>query len=212
MTASEVLHIVITVGISQLVIDLLANYFVFKGENYTRLIEALERARWNLGKAEADAAKNPTKHGKRLLRAQEDFSAAGGNVSSRHVGPSMLGSIYFLILLRILGAEYKGKLLAVLPFIPFKFLQRVTTRGFNWSNLDTDTAFEGVSVSYQQGVSFLFIYMLSALSVKVVVNRLVGTQPPPGADRGVMGFLESPQGKRIARGFGIDPDELLKKD
>ena len=212
MTAAEILNIVATVAISQLVIDLLANHFLFKGKNYIRSVELLERARWNLEKAEVDAAKNPTKHAKRLLRAKDDFSGACANVASRHNGPGMYGSIYFLILLRILGAEYKGRLMAVLPFVPLKFIQRITTRGLDWSNVTTDTAFEGISIGYQQGASFLFIYMLSALSVKYYVNLLVGIQPPPGADRGVMAFLDSPQGKRIARSLGVDPDELLKKD
>jgi hypothetical protein len=102
--------------------------------------------------------------------------------------------------------------MAALPFVPLKFFQRLTTRGLDWSNLSTDTAFEGISIGYQQGASFLFVYMLSTLSVKYYVNLLVGIQPPPGADRGVMAFLDSPQGKRIARSLGVDPDELLKKD
>jgi hypothetical protein len=212
MTASEILHVVMTVGISQLIIDLLSNQFVFKGENYQRRLEALERARWNLEKAEADAAKNPTKHAKRLQRIKDDFSAACTNVSSKHNIPGFLGSIYFLILLRILGTEHKGQLMAVIPFVPLKFLQKVTARGLDWTNVDTDTAFEGISVNYHQGASFLFVYMLSALSVKFFVHQLVGTQPPPGANRGFMSFLESPQGKQIARSLGVDPDELLKKD
>jgi hypothetical protein len=212
MTASEILNIVVTVAISQLVIDLLANHFIFKGKNYIRSVELLERARWNLEKAEADAAKNPSKHAKRLLRAKDEFSGACANVASRHNGPGMFGSIYFLILLRILGAEYKGKLMAVIPFVPLKFIQRVTTRGLDWSKVDTVASFEGISIGYQQGASFLFVYMLSALSVKHFVHLLVGIQPPSGADRGVMAFLDSPQGKRIARSLGVDPDELLKKD
>lgn len=211
MTASEILNIVTTVAISQLLIDLLANHFVYKGENYKRSLDSLERARWKLEKAEKDAAKN-AKHAKRLQMAKDDFSAACSNVSSRHNGPGMLGAIYFLILLRILGTEHKGKVMAALPFVPLKFLQRISTRGLDWSNVDVETAFESVTIQHQQGASFLLIYMLSAMSIKFFVHKVVGTHPPPGADRGIAGLMESPQGKRIAKNLGLDPDELLGKE
>ena len=56
MTASEILNIVTTVGLSQLVCELLTKYFVYSGDDYKRKVAALERARWKLEKAEADAA------------------------------------------------------------------------------------------------------------------------------------------------------------
>jgi len=213
MTAAEVMNIIVTVGVSQLVIDLLANYFIFKGKDYTRLLDQMERAKWNLDRAEADAAKNPTKNAKRLLRAQEEYSTHSSNVASKHNAPNLIGSIYFLILLRILGAEHRGQFMAVVPFVPLRFFQRVTARGLDWSNVDMDTAFEGITnISYQQGASFLFIYMLSALSVKFFVSQLVGTPPPPGADGGFFQFLQTPQGRRVVKSFGYDPDEFMKKE
>ena len=72
--------------------------------------------------------------------------------------------------------------------------------------------FEGVSVNYMQGTSFLFIYMLAAASVKSFVSKAVGTQPPPGADGGLTTIMQSPGGKKMMRNFGLDPDEILKTE
>lgn len=212
MTASEILSIVITVALSQLGCDLLARYFIYSGESYKRTLDALERARWKLEKAQADAAKNPTKHEKRLQRTKDEFGEACSNVSKKHTQPGIWTSIFFVLLLRILGTEHKGKIMAVLPFVPFRVLSRITGRGLDWSAIADDSALEGISVNYQQGTSFLFIYMLSALSVKFFINKALATQPPPGADKGLLTIMESPGGKRMMKSFGIDPDELLKNE
>jgi hypothetical protein len=70
MTASEILHIAVTVGICQICLDLFSNWWVYKGEKYKRSIGALERSRWKLNKAEADLKKNPKKNEKRHTRAK----------------------------------------------------------------------------------------------------------------------------------------------
>ena len=206
MTAPEILHIVLTVGICQLGCDLLANYLVYNGDAYKRTVGALERARWKLDKAEADAAKS-NKHAKRLQRAKDDYGTAKSLVARKHFGPGIFNSIFFLMLLRILGTEHKGNIMAILPFEPFNFLTRITARGLDWdSALDKGIT---ASVSYKQGASFFFIYALSALSVKFYVNKAFGVQPPPGADGGIVSMMESPGGRQMIKNIGLDPDEIL---
>jgi hypothetical protein len=100
--------------------------------------------------------------------------------------------------------------MAILPFVPFTFFTRITARGLDWSNVP-DTALEGIGIEVKQATSFLFIYLLAGLSVKYFVNKTFGTQPPAGADRGIMTVLESRQGQRLVKSLGIDPEELLIK-
>lgn len=211
MTASEILNIAVTVGLSQLACELLAKYFVYNGDDYKRKVAALERARWKLEKAEIDAAKS-NKHEKRLQRAKDDYGDACAQVSRKHTVPGFMISIFFVMLLRILGTEHKGNVMAILPFSPIKFVSRITARGLDWSVVEDESVFEGLSVSHKQGASFLFIYMLAALSVKFFVSKAVGTHPPTGADKGLMTIMESPGGKRLLKNFGIDADELMKQE
>jgi hypothetical protein len=209
MTASEILNIVVTVGLSQLGCDLLAKWLVYNKEPYQRACGSLQRAKWKLDKAEVDAKKND-KHAKRLQRSKDDYGEFCSDVARRHTGPGMISSIFFVILLRILGAEHKGNVMAILPFVPFTFFTRITARGLDWSNVP-DTALEGIGIEVKQATSFLFIYLLAGLSVKYFVNKTFGTQPPAGADRGIMTVLESRQGQRLVKSLGIDPEELLLK-
>jgi hypothetical protein len=207
MTASEIMSIAVTVGVCQICLDLVANYLVYKKDPYLRACGAFERAQWKLNKAEADLVKNPKKNEKRHQRAKEDCGEAAATVAQKHTFPSMMTSLFFVILLRILGAENKGNVIAVLPFTPFKILARITRRGLDWSNMPGG-AIEGSNVFFEQGASYLFIYFLSTLSIKFYASKLFGTSPPPGADRGIMTVMESPKGQKIAKALGVDPDDL----
>jgi hypothetical protein len=108
MTASDISSIVVTVGFCQLVIDLLSNHFVFKNDPYQRSIRTMERYKGKFVKAEADLKKGE-KHRKKYDRAKGDFQGACADVARRHFAPTMFTSLFFIILLRILGTEHGGK-------------------------------------------------------------------------------------------------------
>lgn len=167
----------------------------------------MERARWKFNKSEADLKKNPKKNEKRHIRAKEEFGEAAATVAQLHTAPTTMSSLFFIILLRILGAENKGKVIAVLPFVPFKILGRVTRRGLDWGSM-SEGLIEGSDVFFAQGGSYLFIYLLSAMSVKFYVTKIFGKSPPAGADGGVMTVLNSPRGQKLAKSLGYDPDDL----
>ncbi|KAL3931586.1 MAG: hypothetical protein SGBAC_011241 [Bacillariaceae sp.] len=207
MTHSEVLNIAVTVAVCQICIDLACNYFVYKKEAYKRACSALERARWKVKKAEEDLAKNPKKNEKRHQRAKDDFDTARAVVVSKHTFPSAFSSLFFVILLRILGAENKGNVIAVLPFAPWSILGRISRRGLDFANMETGLIGDS-TVTFEQGASYLFIYFLSTMSVKFYCSKLFGTKPPSGADGGIFSVMDSPQGRKMAQAMGVDPDDL----
>ena len=93
----------------------------------------------------------------------------------------MLTSVLFFIILKVLGTEYKGKVIAILPFTPFSILQRVTSRSLEFG----ETPFESDNPKVDdigQSCAFMFIYFLSTMSLKFYVSRLLGTRPPEGAE------------------------------
>lgn len=211
MTASDILHIASTVAVCQAICDMLARYMVFHTEKYERAVSAMERSRWKLQKAQADAAKNTDKHVKRLKRAEEDYGEACSAVAQKHGSAGLYTSIFFFMLLRILGTEYRHNVVALLPFVPYDIIQRLSARGLDWTSLTPDNAnalLYGSTVSHKQGASFLFVYILTTLSVKYFVNKAIGVQPPPGADNGLTTIMESPAVKRFMKSMGVDPDEL----
>ena len=229
MTSSDILNIVVTVGIIQLLCDLIANYFVYNSDGYKRSCSTLERMKWKYDKAQQDSSKNPEKQTniKKLQRAKDDYGEACSNVARKHTTPAVLTSIMFIILLRILGTEHGGgnKMIAFLPIIPFNFVSnKITTRGINIQNVimmlnnkhyiqlvndgdSDDTTSLGGLVHVKQITTFLFIYILATLSVKFYVNKLFGTSPPSGADNGLMSVMESPKSQRMLKSMGVNPED-----
>jgi len=204
MPTADILRIALTVGTVQLICDIVARRFVFAREPYQRSVSAFARAKTKRDKilSSASAASNATKSessqaksAKKIQRAEDDYTEAAAEVARRHTAPSFFTSMVFLILYRILSAEYSGRIVAMLPFRPWGLLRRLTARNLHVVDADRCCA-------------FLFVYVLSTLSVKFVIHRLVGVRPPRGADGGVSTLLDAPKSQRVLKSFGIDTDEF----
>lgn len=232
MTAPEIVRIVATVGLVQLVCDGLAHWRVYSKVPYHRSLERLARCQAKVSqlKAKQDASKLSSttttapgkgsskqndRQAKSLQRALDDQAAALADVAQRHTAPSVLTSLVFLLLLRVLGAENQGQMFAVLPFVPWSLVQRVTARGLQFvggaeelllQQQQASATGEAVVVP-AQAASFFVIYLLTTLSVKYYIHQLVSTKPPVGAES-LMSMVDSPQGHQIMRAVGIDPIDL----
>jgi hypothetical protein len=57
------------------------------------------------------------------------------------------------------------------------------------------------------GHHFVFHTVLATMSIKYYVGKLLGTQPPTGAE-GMMAVLDSPAGQKLMRSVGVDPAEF----
>lgn len=235
MAVTDIARTVCAVAGTEFLCCILTKRFIFQGEKYTRSVSSFERAKArrdktaaslaakqkaieeqiaNPGKNKKDAVtqKSIEKETKKLQRENEELSALAAEVARRHTMAGFYSSLAFLILYRILAAEYSGKVLAVLPFEPFNLLQRITFRGLgDISAKEVDSGWKlsgNTSANASQSCAFAFIYILCSLSVKMMVNMAFGTKPPQGADEGVRNLLDAPQGQKMMKNFGIDVDEV----
>mmetsp|Transcript_16984 Transcript_16984/g.27589 ORF Transcript_16984/g.27589 Transcript_16984/m.27589 type:complete len:215 (-) Transcript_16984:19-663(-) len=211
MTGSELLNIVVTIGVSQLLLDLASNYLVFQGDSYQRSVRNMERCLSKFQRAEVDFQKNANKHGKKYERAKAEYSTACADVARRHMPPNVVSGFFFFLLGRILGTEYKGKVVGVLPFVPTDFFARITCRGLEWRDLvaEKQILLDGTTtMDPKQALSFTVVYVLAGLTVKYYVHKAVAVKPPQGADNGVRTVVDSPMGQSMARALGIDPNDL----
>lgn len=240
MTVSDIGKIVSTVAIVQLAADLLSRRYIFQSDSYIRSVAQFNRARDRrdktalaiaakqqvdpkaAGKKQAPSAKSAEKDQKKLQRENEELSAIAAEVARRHTMSGFYTSITFLFLYKILAAEYAGKVVAVLPFEPFKLLQRLTFMSFGgpsklgvgevqtlWlGSLGPDATLSPDVQHVSQACAFAFIYMLCSISVKMMINMAFGTKPPRGADEGMGTFMDSPQSQKMFKTFGLDVDEV----
>mmetsp|Transcript_15876 Transcript_15876/g.38155 ORF Transcript_15876/g.38155 Transcript_15876/m.38155 type:complete len:252 (+) Transcript_15876:211-966(+) len=242
MTVSDIGKIVFAVASIEFLSCILSRRLIFQGESYTRNVNSFERAKARRDKTAASLAakeaprekraqkssqKSIDKDAKKLQRENEELSSLAAEVARKHTMANFYPSIVFLILYRIFAAEYAGKVVALLPFQPFNFLQRITFRGLSGMSVKDvqslwvqsmggqDDTISGTNAplpsdvsSASQACAFAFIYVLCSLSVKMMVNMAFGTPPPPGADEGVGTMMEAPQSQKIMKKFGIDADEV----
>lgn len=129
---------------------------------------------------------------KKLKKADEEYHEMASVVASKHSFPSMVNNVIFLVLARILGTEYQGKVVAVLPFVPYAIVRRISQRGLEQ---DIDP----------RACSFAFIFFLCTMSVRSIVNKVFGQSLPPGV--GFTNFLETPRAQRLMAKYGLEHNE-----
>lgn len=206
MTASDILNVITTVAVTQLLVDLACRWMVFGGEPYKRSLSQLERAKERLNKCKASLDINALgtkqeKQAKKLQRHEEDCNDAAGDVARRHAIPGFFGSIVFLILYRVFSLEYSSRVVGVIPWVPPRLLRKLTMRG-----LTISAAIEDTEYNVYQACSFLFVYILCTLSIKFYVHKIVGVQAPKEASGGLMTIMDSPSNKKMLKNLGIDTD------
>jgi uncharacterized membrane protein (DUF106 family) len=201
MTGSEIVNIVTTVAIAQCICDLMARWLVFSGKPYKRAVDNLKHAQGKRDKLvkNCDTAAKKEKQAKKLKANEEECAEAASEVARRHLFVKFMTSIVFVLLYRILSTEYHDKVIAVLPFEAFSLLRRLTQRGLD------------IPKDNHEACGFLFIYILSTVSVKYFCNKLVAVAPPKAASKGFISVLETPKNQRFLRSLGVDTD-MLKMD
>jgi hypothetical protein len=256
MTAHDIFQIVSTVAVVQALCDIVAHYAVYQSKSYLRLLERLEdckaklqaaqrKAKQEEDKTKTDEAgkskdtkgsnkkqsnnKQNERSQKLLQRLEQDHADVLLAISMMHTLHSVTTMVIFLILMRIFGTEHKGHIIAVLPFVPFKILRRITQRGLqydsNWLSIDASVieailgemstksrSSAGIIAGLNnvgQTASFTFIYMLTAMSVKYYVHQLIFTKPPAGAESFFSAVADSPRSQAYVKdAIGVDLKEL----
>ncbi|GKZ01534.1 hypothetical protein MPSEU_001104000 [Mayamaea pseudoterrestris] len=195
--SSDIIRIATTVGLVQLVCSFVANRYYFTKDEYLRAVEAVHRCKWNLQREQellrhASNSSNVSIHETKIVKYQETLRKANATLGAYFVFPNVITAIIFMILLRILAAEFGGRIVAFLPFAPFTLLHRLTGRGLEFAEISVNGLFgnndDSLVALYdiRQAASYMFVYVLCNLSVKVYVNQLFGTAAPPGAEGALM--------------------------
>lgn len=162
MPSSEIAKICTTVATIQFLCNIAGNWLVFNNGAYRKAVERLERTSKAKDLANRDAAEQhkgqkASKRAKRAKRVEDEHQAAVALVAGMHVLPGILTYVVFFILLRIFGAEMKGKIIGVLPFTPFSLLRRLSGRGLDFNPSGMFDATSPSVTSVDQACSFMFV-------------------------------------------------------
>lgn len=148
MTAADIANIATTVFIMQVLCDLATQTFLFQRKSYQLSVQNFERAQSKLDRerkaleekqraAAANSSNSSTKAvekmAKRLQQAENEHGETAAKVAYSHNFGLMITSVVFFFVLRVMGMDLQGKIIAILPFTPWKFAQRLTARGLEFN-------------------------------------------------------------------------------
>lgn len=252
MTAQDILQVITASAVIQCLCDIGAHYMIYQKESYQNLLDQVASSKSKLLVAQnklkteettdtstkvsnKKGITNVEKQQQLVKRLEEEHNHRLSVVALVHARPFVVTAFLFLLLMRVLGTEHKNKVIAVLPFVPYRFIQRfLSLRGLQinpqwfavanveessillqelFSNMNRNSTASSTIhnnnntiTSIGQVCSFTFIYMLTSMSVKYYMNQLLTTPPPKGAESYVSIMMDAPKTQQMVQNAtGIDP-------
>jgi len=157
MTVNDIGKIALSVGVTQLLADLLSHKLIYQSDHYKKKAATFQRAKEKHEKTAAALAskrrmyeeqkrdqkrnilgkktsqqiseKSLEKDEKKLKFESDDLTRLADEVVRSHKFATIYASIASLLMFQKLKTEYSGKIVALLPFQPFYLLQKMTFWG-----------------------------------------------------------------------------------
>nr|CAB3267015.1 transmembrane and coiled-coil domain-containing protein 1-like [Phallusia mammillata] len=179
MLADGLLIVFISV-ITALLAEGLTWLMVYRTEKFQKLKQEVERQSKKLEKrkeAMGEAAAN--KNQKRRLNIEEEkLKSNSRDLSAVRMKSMFAIGFCFTALLGTLSSVFEGKVVAKLPFLPISLFQGISHRGLMGDDF-TDC-------------SFIFLYILSTMSIRQNIQKLLGFSPSRAAAKQSGGGLFQP--------------------
>lgn len=100
------------------------------------------------------------KHEKVIESIEDDLKVASQRMDAVKLRGSILTGVSFFFLYRMVAAAWTGHVVARLPFLPFKFVKSLSSRGLR----DPD----------EYSCAFGFIYTLCTIGIKANIPKAIG--------------------------------------
>eukprot|EP00897_Mesotaenium_endlicherianum_P004922 jgi/Mesen1/4458/ME000227S03478 len=141
---------------------------IYRTAKYKNILSSLDR---NSKKVEILKGKSPLaakkSKSKKIDRFESSLKDANQSLSSFKFQSGGVVGITLLLIFGLLSSLFDGKAVAKLPFVPFRFFQKMTHRGLPGEDA-TDCA-------------MVFFYMLCSISIRPNLQKLLGFSPPRSA-------------------------------
>eukprot|EP01105_Mastigella_eilhardi_P006835 TRINITY_DN18350_c0_g1_i1.p2 TRINITY_DN18350_c0_g1~~TRINITY_DN18350_c0_g1_i1.p2 ORF type:complete len:184 (-),score=55.59 TRINITY_DN18350_c0_g1_i1:547-1098(-) len=145
---------------------------VFRTSSYHALKENVERLTEKKKNTESSGALSPTNAKKSVRRKidtlEEDLKSANRDMTLCRMKATFVVGFILILLVATLNSLFEGRAVAKIPFNPWGLVQNLSHRGL--PGRDTTDC------------SAIFLYMLCSMALRTSVQKLFGTEPPPGAN------------------------------
>jgi len=140
-------------------------YLIYRTEEYKELKQELDDEEKQL---EKEKKKKTKKSGEKVKQLEKQIQDHKTKISLMSFKSMIFGGVVMFAMFSYLSRTFDGIIVGKLPFEPFGFVTSFTHRGLPGTNY-TDCA-------------FLFVYILSTMSIRTNVQKYFGWQPANSAN------------------------------
>jgi len=150
--------------LSALIGEGLSWLLIYRTESYQKLQSTIDKTTKKLEKKDAPTAAVRQKgKGKKMDRYEETLKTSNREMSFVRMKSMFAITITFVVLVGILNSLWDGKIVAKLPFEPVSIFRSLSHRNLPGTDF-TDC-------------SMIFFYILSSMSVRATLQKLLGVTP-----------------------------------
>ncbi|GKA14524.1 calcium load-activated calcium channel-like protein [Tanacetum coccineum] len=165
---SDSLTIVATSFLTAVVCEAISWLLIYRRTSYKSLKTAIDKASKKLETMKTDnnmaTKKNKTK---KIDRVETTLKESTRDLSLFKFKSGAVVALVLFVVFGLMNSLYEGRVVAKLPFVPFKIVQKMSHRGLRGDDY-TDC-------------SMAFLYFLCSISIRTNLQKFLGFSPPRGA-------------------------------
>jgi len=173
MFPSDCLFILFASLCSALFAEAISWLLIYRTDDYQRLKNSIEKLQAKLDKKKEGTGADKTNE-KKVERFNDQLSSFNKDMIMIKMKSTFAVGITMVSLFAVLNSSFDGRVVAMLPFEPFSLIRGITHRGLPGTDF------------YQ--CSMVFFYIISSLSIRANLQKLLGTTPPKQQNTGQFPF------------------------
>nr|XP_043631322.1 calcium load-activated calcium channel-like [Erigeron canadensis] len=188
---SDGLTVVAISFITALICESISYLLIYRTNSYKSLKSSIDRASKKLEtmKQESSPSSNlaiPTNKkpkSKKIDRVETSLKESSRDLSLFKLKSGGVVALVLFVVFGFLNSLFEGKVVAKLPFVPIKLVQKMSHRGLAGDDM-TDC-------------SMAFLYFLCSISIRTNLQKFLGFAPPRGAANGA-GLFQIPDAAKTS--------------
>jgi len=165
----DLISILILALITNCISELLSYLLIYKTRKYKDLNKTITLQMKKIEQLKASLTGPIRQTDKKLKRLESELKSFNFDMMKLRMGSMLIIGLFFIFFMSIFSSVFQGVIVAKLPFEPFRLISNLSHRGI----LSADPT----------DCSFIFIFILSNLSIRPVLQKILGTEGPRNANQ-----------------------------
>lgn len=165
----DLISIIILAILTNCISELLSYLLIYKTRKYKDLNKTITIQMKKIEVLKASLVGPIRQTDKKLKRMEAELKSFNFDMMKLRMGSMFIIGLFFIFFMSIFSSVFQGVIVAKLPFEPIRLISNLSHRGI----LSTDPC----------DCSFIFIFILSNLTIRPILQKILGTEGPRNANQ-----------------------------